>query len=308
MPRIVIDPGHGGHHVRGRSTPYGARAGSIWEKDLNLRLAQRVAAHLGREAVLTRSGDHNLPLGDRAGLARVSGARAFLSLHGHTNYGGTEVYVHPRAAQVSHGLARSVQRLLGAAYGGDYSPSVGELAVLHPEALGPDTAACLVECGYGADERVLWEAQAMDRMGYSIASGVRSFLDETSAARYASAQAATALGQRARITTYPSDPNIRIDAASSWMSEHFLVVSTPGEISISGQVTANGPVNDRFVIQVDQRGTSGVQFYETFELQAGTPLLFARNVVLPGAGGYRIVFYLAGECPPSLSVAGSFNL
>jgi hypothetical protein len=49
MVSIVIDPGHGGQAVSGNSTPLGCRGpdGTL-EKDMTLRLAQRVAHHLGQ--------------------------------------------------------------------------------------------------------------------------------------------------------------------------------------------------------------------------------------------------------------------
>src|SRR5690242_8787760 len=79
---IVIDPGHGGTHPAGHSTPWGTRGPSgIHEKDVTLRLALRVAAHLGRSAVLTRGDDVNLSLAARAARARAEGARIFVSLH-----------------------------------------------------------------------------------------------------------------------------------------------------------------------------------------------------------------------------------
>jgi len=170
MSRIVIDPGHGGHDARGHSTPYGDRAGARWEKDLNLRLAERVAAHLGGAAVLTRSDDHNLSLHDRAALARRLGARAFVSLHGHARP-GTEVYVHSRSGVASRALADAVQRELAYGHGCHGAPAARDLAVLHPETLGGGTAACMVECGYDAEA-----TGSFDRLGAAIARGVQAFL------------------------------------------------------------------------------------------------------------------------------------
>ena len=69
--RVIIDAGHGGQQPCGRSTAFGARGpGGTLEKDVTLQLARRVAAHLGSIASLTRTGDVNLSLADRIGLAR----------------------------------------------------------------------------------------------------------------------------------------------------------------------------------------------------------------------------------------------
>ncbi|MFT3696803.1 MAG: N-acetylmuramoyl-L-alanine amidase [Kofleriaceae bacterium] len=167
--QIVIDPGHGGHDARGHSTPYGDRTGTSWEKDLNLRLAERVAAHLGGGAVLTRAHDVNLSLQERADIARRLGARAFVSLHGHAGRGNGEVYVHSRASMQSRALAESVTRELGC----KCAPERRDLAVLHPDTLGNAMPACMVELGYDGD----LAPHALDRLGASIARGVRTFLD-----------------------------------------------------------------------------------------------------------------------------------
>jgi N-acetylmuramoyl-L-alanine amidase len=66
MPRIVIDPGHGGSRPAGTSSPFGSVGpeGTL-EKDVTLRLARKVRARFGADAVLTRDADVNLSLADR---------------------------------------------------------------------------------------------------------------------------------------------------------------------------------------------------------------------------------------------------
>ena len=150
----------------------------MWEKDLNLRLAERVAAHLGEGSVLTRAQDLNMSLHERAAVAQRLGARAFISLHGHADRPGSEVYVHSRASTQSRALADSVHRELSAAHGCSCPPSTRDLAVLHPETLGAGTPACMVECGYDGEVSA-GHPQALDRLGASIARGVRSFLGAT---------------------------------------------------------------------------------------------------------------------------------
>jgi N-acetylmuramoyl-L-alanine amidase len=180
---VVIDPGHGGQSAAGRSTPHGVRGpGGTLEKDVNLDLAQRVASHLGSQAVLTRSSDQNLSLGERCAIAQRYGARVFLSLHaneGPPGSRGAELFVHPRAPQRSHSFADALQREL-ATFG---NPTGGarsaDLAVLSPDRLAPDTAACLMEVDYLSSpegERRLRDARSLDQLGSSIARGVHRYL------------------------------------------------------------------------------------------------------------------------------------
>jgi len=147
MDISVIDPGHGGQTAVGKSTPYGSRhvAGGL-EKDFNLRVAERVAYHLGDGAVLTRRGDVNLSLADRIAVARRMGARVFVSLHASEGGdAGTEIHVHSRAGAASTELARAMQRSLRQAGGRIGGVEFSEMAVLSPDGHDRRTAACLVE-------------------------------------------------------------------------------------------------------------------------------------------------------------------
>lgn len=242
MSHIVIDPGHGGHDARGHSTPYGGRAGSLWEKDLNLRLAERVAAHLGGNAVLTRANDMNMSLQERAAVARRLGARAFVSLHGHADRPGTEVYVHPRASASSRALADSVQRELAVAHGCACGPATHDLAVLHPETLGAATPACMVEYGYDG-ELAAGHAAAFDRLGASIARGVRAFLGATSTF-------AQGLGDRAPIITsrgLATDLGAAIDACMPVITSSGFPTNQINRLTCLMQKIRDPNVDDRYV-------------------------------------------------------------
>jgi hypothetical protein len=136
---IVIDPGHGGAQASGGSSACGEiGAGGLREKDVTLLLARAVATELGPQAVLTRSGDVNLPLSERAALAQRLGARAFVSIHAGS---GPAAYVHPHAEGESAALARAI---IGERFGAVH---VAEMAVLSPAVLGEGVAACLIEAG-----------------------------------------------------------------------------------------------------------------------------------------------------------------
>ena len=180
---IVIDPGHGGVAPAGRSTPFGARGPSgRLEKDVVLDLARRVASRLGPgAAILTRSGDVNLPLAARAEVARRSGAPVFLSLHANSGSGaGPEAYVHSGAGSASRALASDLQSALSA-YGGAQGRRVarGDLAVLTPSRLPSSTAAALLEVDYLSDsrgEQRLTDPRWLDRLAGGIAGGIRRYL------------------------------------------------------------------------------------------------------------------------------------
>src|SRR5215510_8754967 len=116
IPVVVLDPGHGGSHAVGGSSPNNAHGpNGLLEKDLTLDLAHRVANSLAgcAQVILTRTGDTNLSLADRARVARNNDALLFLSLHlngwSDPQVDGTEVYIARDANQRSQGFA---QRLL----------------------------------------------------------------------------------------------------------------------------------------------------------------------------------------------------
>jgi N-acetylmuramoyl-L-alanine amidase len=89
---VVLDPGHGGTHKTGGSSPNNATSSSgVAEKAMTLELAKLVRKELNRissarphsniEVHLTRAGDRNLGLTDRARVARAKAANVFVSIH-----------------------------------------------------------------------------------------------------------------------------------------------------------------------------------------------------------------------------------
>jgi N-acetylmuramoyl-L-alanine amidase len=91
---LVIDPGHGGEDG-GAQGP-----GGRFEKDLTLALARRLRAaavdSLSIQAFLTRDGDNEVPLDERAAIANNFNANIFISLHANgsrfASATGTEVF------------------------------------------------------------------------------------------------------------------------------------------------------------------------------------------------------------------------
>ncbi len=102
---IAIDAGHGGEDP-------GARGHSgLWEKDIALSLARRLAGLVNQErgfkAVLIRDGDYFLELRERTEKARLAQADLFVSIHTNSfqdrSVRGTAVYVlSPKGASSEH--------------------------------------------------------------------------------------------------------------------------------------------------------------------------------------------------------------
>jgi N-acetylmuramoyl-L-alanine amidase len=78
LPRVVIDPGHGGRDPGARSVD------GVWEKDIVLELSRELAIRtrlrLGVEVVLTRNGDHTMSMAERVAYAAGDGS-LFVSIH-----------------------------------------------------------------------------------------------------------------------------------------------------------------------------------------------------------------------------------
>ena len=107
---ICIDPGHGGEDP-------GAVNGDRLEKDDNLTLALKVAEYIeqqGFTALLTRSDDRYLTLGDRCEIANDADAAYFVSLHRNSASGGkgTEVWIASGKTAPERKLAQKIMAAL----------------------------------------------------------------------------------------------------------------------------------------------------------------------------------------------------
>jgi len=107
---FVLDPGHGGNKP-GAVGPTG-----LTEKEVNLAVAKilkdKLCSHWGVWVGLTRTGDYDVSLHNRAQYALDEWADRFISIHhnscGDPTVNGTEVLVHPRAGGVSRDMAQKV--------------------------------------------------------------------------------------------------------------------------------------------------------------------------------------------------------
>ena len=186
MAKIVIDPGHGGSESLGGSSPNNAigPAGTL-EKDLTLTLGLMVTgllANLAHQVRMTRSGDSNLGLADRASIAKEFGADVFVSIHlngfSDPEVQGTETLHAPNASEKSIQLAQIVQRrtLMATGYR-DRGVKPQQLGVLRPDRHRQNTSACLVEISFLTDPN---EEQRLQSETYQlrIATGIANAIAE----------------------------------------------------------------------------------------------------------------------------------
>jgi len=176
MPKICIDPGHGGRDS-------GAVGPSTYEKNNVLQLAQKIAAILqasGIETVLTHSDDRDFcpgyfnvdeDLQNRVAVANSSGADIFISLHNNSGGGnGNEVYaLQPggpggKLAQCIHA------RMLGLSMA-DRGVKFAGWYVVRKTTM----PAVLVEYGFIDTEESLILAK-MDQAALTIAQGIGDYL------------------------------------------------------------------------------------------------------------------------------------
>lgn len=162
QPVVVLDPGHGGTgQVRGSSGNNARGLLGTLEKDLALRLAQRIRTQLEAQGLavrLTRETDRNLGLSERLLFGRRAGAAVFLSLHFNGDVRpeiqGSETWVAQRASAASLRFGRRLQRALVDATGlRNRGVKRKNLEVLYGFFHDPQIAAALVEVSYLSDPR-----------------------------------------------------------------------------------------------------------------------------------------------------------
>ncbi len=173
---IALDAGHGGIAT-------GAYYEETAEKDLNLSIARRVEAlldALGFRTMMTRRGDWDVELAQRAQMANEAGADLFVSIHCNAaekapDFSGVYVYHFPDST-AGEALAQRVQTAVCAATGAlDRGIASANFAVLRHSAM----PAILVESGFMTCheelERLRSEAY-QTRIAQGIAAGVARHL------------------------------------------------------------------------------------------------------------------------------------
>lgn len=176
-PVVCIDPGHGGKDP-GAIGPSGLK-----EKDVNLVIAQGVKKHLesNAEVMLTRMKDEYVNLVARAAMANKASAALFVSIHcnaaANQTANGVEI-IHHRDSERGQKLARTLMNYLTPATelkNRGVKPDERGLAVLRLT----EMPAVIIEVGFISnpiEEKLMKDAQWLDRVAHSIANGVTEYL------------------------------------------------------------------------------------------------------------------------------------
>ncbi|MGB9825809.1 MAG: N-acetylmuramoyl-L-alanine amidase, partial [Desulfofundulus sp.] len=182
---IAVDPGHGGPDP-------GAIANGLQEKDITLKISQRVAELLsarGARPLLTRSGDYDVGLYERTDMANRAGAEIFVSIHINANVNpdvqGTATYIlspagggDPNRREESRRLAGRIQAQLVQRLGlEDDGVLEANFAVLRTSAM----PAVLVEVAYITNPResaLLTQDWFVEQTAQGIVQGIVDYLGE----------------------------------------------------------------------------------------------------------------------------------
>lgn len=183
---VVIDPGHGG------SDPGAIGPDGVKEKDVNLAIAGKVAEILRQQGVnilLTRPGDGDAGLVERAQLANSNNAEVFVSIHSNSStnsgMGGTATYTYAPAGtplglqrESRLRLARLLQEELVQALGlRDAGVFEENFSVLRNTSM----PAALVEVAFlsnPVEEQLLASPGFQDRAARAIARAITRYLTE----------------------------------------------------------------------------------------------------------------------------------
>jgi N-acetylmuramoyl-L-alanine amidase len=173
---VVIDAGHGGNDP-GTISPSG-----LYEKSINLQVAQRVAGLLeqkGLGVVMTRQDDRFIELEERANIANRHNADLFVSIHSDSNPDrgrqGFTVYVARAASPDAMRAADSINQALA----GTGSDSHGIREADYKVLVNTSGPAVLIELGYLSntqDAARLRDATFQNRLAQAIANGILAYV------------------------------------------------------------------------------------------------------------------------------------
>lgn len=177
VPLIVVDPGHGG-------IDEGCSWNGVPEKDINLQIAlelQKKLEELGYQVLMTRSDDTYIAKEERAQLANLSRADAYISIHQNlyedvtvngveTWYDGTDVARDSkRLAQLVHKYTVRRTNALERELKGD-----AQFAVTTQTQM----PACLIETGFLSNEEersLLLTQEYQEELAAGIAEGIELY-------------------------------------------------------------------------------------------------------------------------------------
>ncbi len=169
---IVIDPGHGG------KDPGAISRTGAYEKTINLRIAQKVAAILkqkGFKVLMTRNSDVYPELEERSAMANRAGADFYVAIHCDSSetrsMRGHTVYVARSASSASQTAAD----ILDSALAATGFPSKGVRGADYKVLVNTYCPAILIECGYlshSTEASLLNQAAFQDKLAKIIADGI----------------------------------------------------------------------------------------------------------------------------------------
>jgi len=173
---IVVDAGHGGRD------PGAIGSGGIYEKTINLQVAQRVAgllAQRGVSVIMTRRDDRFIELEDRADLANQRNADLFVSIHSDSapnrQVQGFTLYVAGAASASARRAAGCLNRTLAATGSEGHGIREADYKVL----VQTNCPAILIELGYLSnpqDTLRLKDPTHQNRLAQAIADGILTYL------------------------------------------------------------------------------------------------------------------------------------
>lgn len=176
LATIVVDPGHGGKDP-GAISPLG-----IQEKDINLQVARRLAAELGRlgfKVIMTRDTDMFLELEERAAIANQNHADLFVSIHSDSSpsrsLNGYTVYT----ARSAGNRARWAARTIADAMASTGLESNGIRQADYRVLVNTNCPAVLVELGYLSNHYEaarLQDPYMQQRLARAIAEGLARYM------------------------------------------------------------------------------------------------------------------------------------
>jgi len=173
---VVVDAGHGGND------PGAISAGGLYEKNINLQVALKVAALLGQRGIgviMTRQDDRFIELEERADVANRRNADLFVSIHSDSNPDrsrqGFTVYVARAASPNAMRAAGSINQALA----GTGSDSHGIREADYKVLVNTSGPAVLIEIGYlsnSQDTARLRDPAWQNRLAQAIANGILDYM------------------------------------------------------------------------------------------------------------------------------------
>jgi N-acetylmuramoyl-L-alanine amidase len=175
---IVVDPGHGGKN------PGAVGLTGVWESEVNYDIAIRLNELLleaGAFTIMTRKGEQDPNLYERAKMANESRADIFVSIHSDAHpkpeTRGTTVYAHPNANQTTWALGWYVHNEIVQATG---LKSMGLRSANFVVVREPKMPSILVETAYVTnreDEALLKDPEFRQKIAQAIFNGILLYFD-----------------------------------------------------------------------------------------------------------------------------------